>query len=242
MASAFEAFIADERGRFDTRENNLFAFAFRDIAIYRRFLAITQARYTSVGAEYVACVGAFNERIQKRPEPNSPMTTEEDGLYQRMGELSVALRLEIESFYLFAYILLDKIAGAVAFYFEGNANTGSHRHATLIKTFDQYSQRKGLAKPEGFIELATDLGTHIAAFRNFQIVHETGLRAIRGTGWRAGEGARLTVSNLYPDPGEAHYETRPLGGLAEQVDDYLAAVIQVVILNRDHTPLSLANR
>jgi hypothetical protein len=236
VASSFEAFIDAERGRFDTRDNNLFAFAFREIATYRSFLSITEARYETVGTEYIACTDAFPR------EPNSPMTNEEDRLYREMGRLSLALRFEIESFYLFAYILLDKIASAIAFYFEGNAKTGWHKHATLVKRFDDYSQRKGLSKPKRFIEIATPLGTHIAAFRNFQIVHETGLRAIRGTGWRTGERARLTVSNLYPNPDEPQYETRPLNELIAQIDDYLSVIIELVILNRDRTPLKLESK
>lgn len=237
MDIVFQEFIDLERGRFDTRENNLFAFAFRDISTYRAFLGIIGSRYESVGAAYTTSSDELHERMIHRGNATTTMSLDDEQLLQRVGRLGLELRLEIESFYLFAYILLDKVAAAIAFYFEGNATTGWHKHATLIKRFDDYTRNKGLTNPDRFSELASALGQHIAGFRNFQIVHEAGMRAIRGTGWRTGEGARLTVSNLYPDPDEPHYETRPLNQLLAEIDDYLSLVIQVITLNRDHTPL-----
>jgi hypothetical protein len=137
--------------------------------------------------------------------------------------------MEIESFYLFARILLDKIALAVHFYFGLNQSG----HSLLMKRLD----KAGVPTSARLRTLAKDLGKLIGGFRSEQITHHKELRSIRATGYRTGEGPRVILSNLYPTVGDQQYESKPLEELIATMDDYISEIMALLVVNRDRTAL-----
>jgi hypothetical protein len=124
------------------------------------------------------------------------------------------------------------------------------------KSFGRYASSHQLHLPERFLALADSLKIAVLAFRNLQIVHEGNVRATRGTGLRTGDGLSIRFGTLYPTEAEMHpafvettdpiealrregKESRPLADLLTMIDDYLGEVIELIVLNRGSTPLSL---
>ncbi len=224
MLDQWRAFIDTERWNFDGRDNNLYHVAFREVTVYRAVLGLIQDRYRAAGSEYMARSEAFTLRIR-----TAAASAERIGPNARLEELQLMLRIEIESFYLFARILLDKIALAVHFYFGLNQSG----HSLLIKQL----AKAGLPASERLRTLAKDLGKQIGGFRSEQITHQRELRAIRSTGYRTGEGPRVILSNLYPTVADQQYESRPLEALIAAIDDYLSEIMEFLAVNREQTAL-----
>ncbi len=239
MIHHFQAFIDQERWRFDTRDNNLFHFSFREIVTYRSFLDIVRSRSDAVGREYLDCIEAYSKSLEGSVSGNY-LTPAQQAMLDRWRALSLGLRLEIETWHLFASILLDRVSAAIGFYFEGAPSEAWARHSKLTKRLEAYARSRNISVPERFLELASSLKTSIMEFRHEQVVHEKSLRAIRATGFQTGQGPRLLLSNLYPTPADQQHESLHLAEAAVMIDDYLTVVTELLIRNRDHTPLQLA--
>jgi len=233
----FQAFIDTERWRFDTRDNNLFYFAFREVAAYRAFLDIIRSRSDSIGKDYLERIDAYGRSVEG--SSGGYLTPDQQAMLDRWSELSLALRLEIETYHLFAAILLDRVAAAISFYFEGTSSKAWSRHSTLTKNFEAYAIARNISVPERFLELALTLKQSVQEFRHDHVVHEGSLRVIRATGFQAGQGPRLVLSNLYPAPGDQQHESLHLAEAAVMIDEYLTMVIELLTNNRERTPLQL---
>jgi hypothetical protein len=236
----FQAFIDTERWRFETRDNNLFYFAFHEIATYRSFLDIIQSRSDAIGKDYLDCMEAYSKTVEG--SSGGYLTLAQQATLDRWRELSLALRLEIETYYLFATILLDRVAAAIGFYFEGTSSKTWARHSSLAKNLEAYATARNISVPQRLLDLAVSLKDAVSGFRHEQVVHQGSLRAMRATGFQTGQGPRLLLSNLYPTPGDQQHESLYLAEAAVMIDEYLTTVIELLANNRDRTPLQLVAR
>ena len=238
MIQSFQAFIDTERWRFETRDNNLFYFAFHEVATYRFFLDIVQSRSAAIGKDYLDCMEAYGKSVEG--SSGGYLTPAQQAMLDRWRELSLALRLEIETYYLLATILLDRVAAAIGFYFEGTSSKAWARHSALAKNLEAYASARNISVPQRLLDVAASLKDAVSGFRHEQVVHQGSLRAMRATGFQTGQGPRLLLSNLYPTPDDQQYESLPLTDAAVMIDDYLTAVVELLATNRNRTPLQLA--
>src|SRR5437899_1849286 len=107
LLEQFVSFIRAERDRFSTEDSNRFGMAFSKITRHYQFLLIIVGRYKEASDEFVR----NTKDLQASFKPGEHPATEEQLRLQDEGRhLTTHLHLEIESFYLFAKILLDRIA------------------------------------------------------------------------------------------------------------------------------------
>src|ERR1700674_3456938 len=105
--SQLTEFIGSERERFANQDNNKFAMSFSQISRYAAFLDVVLKRYEEASRQLFANTKA----MQSTMLPGShPLTTVQKTLWAEGSRLTILLHLEIESYYVFAKILLDKIA------------------------------------------------------------------------------------------------------------------------------------
>src|SRR5258705_7840637 len=97
-------------------ESTKLSVAFGHISRYFVFLHYIVERYQAVSRDYVANIKTINEMFQRGVSGNS-FIKEEAAVLDQGAVLHDRLHLEIESFYLFAKIFLDKIANFLEFYF-----------------------------------------------------------------------------------------------------------------------------
>ncbi|TMD33781.1 MAG: hypothetical protein E6I89_16670 [Chloroflexi bacterium] len=237
----FQTFIDSERWLFETRDSNRFHVAFREVSLYRSFLTIVRSRADVVGAEAERSHLELSESLRGGA---GAVSAESEVLMERVGDLNVNLRLEIESFHLFANILMDRSAAAIGFYFLGAPSRAWRSSAWLADRLAELAAQDRAVVPGALVPALQALRQDLSNFRNEHIVHDENLRSVRGTGFRTGEGARLTLVKLYPTgdellPESRQPESRPLADLERLIDDYLVAVTHLLGMNRERTAFQI---
>jgi hypothetical protein len=233
MATELGEFIRSERDRFETMHNNMFAFAFSAIQRYRSFLATILTQYRSAATEYLA----VHRALQASFKPGThKMTDEQMGKQVRSERLGEDVQLQIESAYLFAKILLDRLARAVEFYFGPARGLALDSHDDLTKRIERYAEDKQLQLPPGLAASAAKLKLEIADFRDYQIAHHKSPRTFRGFSL-GGDEPRMLMGEIYPTAKDKQYESRSPRELIEMVDMFTAELITFLVNNRDKCAL-----
>jgi hypothetical protein len=222
-------FIGRERTRFAVDDSNIFAFSFSKVTRHWAFLEIIRQRHKDASAAFIANSEAFRATIK----PGDYTMTQEQMKLQAEGwPLSNLVHLEIESFYLFAKILLDELAHAIENYFGPARGLSLDSHDDLAKSLRAYAAAKGLTIPEEFEKSVSDLRQRISDFRDQQIAHEKSPRTMRGTTWDTTGEVMLATNRLYPKDSDKQVNSESLGGLMAALAEYIGSVISFVEANR----------
>lgn len=205
-------FIHSERKRFETRQNNIFSFTFSEISRYYDYLQIILDRYKTASKEFAENTKALQESFKK--SGNGRVNVAQNKMLQESSELGIRVHLEIEAFYLFAKILLDKTSLAIQFYFGSARSLSLASHDNLTKHIEVYAKTKGLRlSPPGLIEHIGKLKEDISDFRDYQIQHIPDYRQgriIRGTGFDKEGNSRISLIALYPTEKDKQYDSKLL--------------------------------
>ena len=234
-------FIAAERHRYDGEDGNLLALSAGQAARYYEFISIVTERHRRVSREWTSNLKRF--RSMSSPAPR-PMSNEEMALWEENRRLSTLIHLEIESFYIFAKILLDKIALFIEYYFGQGHKSSLASHDRFTKNHQRFRQDKGLVYPDGLSETLALLKGQICDYRDKQISHLRNLRAVPLILFNIhdDEQTRMGAIRLYPNEREiegAQAESRYLPELMKAIDAHMEQVIEIISLNRDKSRLQV---
>lgn len=230
------AFIASERNRFDTRDNNLFAFAFSKVTRYYEFLLVISERHKEISKLFLDNLKEFQDSLDKSPGSHA-MTQKQMEIQAEGSLITTKLHLEIESFYLFAKILLDQLSRAIEFYF-GQANKLSlDSHDLFTKNIQKYSSAKGITLSNDLIYLARKLKEDISDFRDYQIAHHKNPRTVRGTMFDVTGETRMMLHSVYPKPTDKQIESKNIRELLNAIDGYVDEVLIFFQTNSTKTNL-----
>jgi len=108
------------------------------------------------------------------------------------------LQLEIESFYLFAKILLDKVAHFVEFYFGQGQGCSLVSQDQFVKNLPTHAALKGIKFTDRFAETMKTLKQDISDHRDYQIAHEASPKTLHGTLFDAEGKTKIFSNRLYP--------------------------------------------
>ena len=123
-------FIESERSRFSNKHNNMFAFSMSQPMRYREFLRILIEQHERTSEAYARCSKAHWDSVL----PGShPLNKNQLSILEELNETALVLHMEIESFYLFAKILLDRVAHFLEFYFGPARKMSFDSHDQLTK-------------------------------------------------------------------------------------------------------------
>src|SRR5438309_11034108 len=167
--SPLSKFIDSERGRLRTEDNNKFAFSLSQISRYHKFTTVIFERHKTVSEEFIAKLKAGHQLFL---EGTHAINDAQLLYFDESARLSVLLHLEIESFYLFAKILLDKVAHSAEFYFGPVRGRPLDSHDDLCKNLSAYAEQKALTLSPDFLKLAAGLKKDISDYRDYEIAHE----------------------------------------------------------------------
>lgn len=230
-------FVIEQRDRFTNDHNNAFAFSWAKVTRRLAFLDIIQARYEQVGAAFIANSTASRKLVKPGTQPVTPDMM---ALHHEGARLGTELHLEIESFYLFAKIVLDDIARAIEFYFGSASGLALDSHDDLSKRMEKYAAAKGLAVTAELVAAIVNLRERVSDFRDQKISHEKSPRTMQGTSWKGEGSPTIMMTRIFPretDPQQA--ESEPLGDLRTAIDRYIQGVISFINANADKTRLKL---
>jgi uncharacterized protein YfbU (UPF0304 family) len=224
----------------DTKTLNILNSSLAAWLRYFRFLEVTRNRYAEISTAYVDAVHRQLERTQKEVQQagagtSRPVTAEEWEEMQRTAELGIRLHLEIESFYIFANILLDRVASTFRFYFWKRSDW-NHRH--VMDNLEKVCTEKPLRVPsKDLLAMPRKLGELIVQYRNKRIEHVEEPRLIFGTAWGPNKKAKILANILYPTQEEAEkmaqfqQSTGDLDEVLQMLDTYMVAILDLFEAN-----------
>lgn len=232
-------FIFEEREKYSGNDNNRFAFSFGQAFRYYEYLLLIADRYDKLNRNLMSNIGQLQAECGAKGEKVSPNVIR---LLEEQGVLSTRVNLEIESFYIFAKILLDKLALFLQDYF-GNVRACSlASHNKLTKNYIRFAAAKGIVYPAGFTTILSQLQKHISEYRDKQITHLKNPRSFKDTVfWENGE-TGIQTTYLYPNERELSRQvarSKPMSDLLQLIDQYLQKVIETVQQNRKKTRFAL---
>ena len=237
----FVAFVMSERRLYGTHDNNRVGFSLGQIGRYLRFVEIARSRYLPV-SKTVA------ERFRKTMEEarqnlgTRELIPEEIAELEKEGQLHQLLHFEIESFFLFAKILLDKIAHFIGDYF-GQAHGVSFRsHDKLCKGIDQYLKEKNLQIPSGMKNTMVELRSLVADYRDKQIAHLQNPRALHVTQIAANGAAQIGASTLYPNEKDKFSSSPSVEHVCAVIEVYMSQLESLIEINRSKSRYKLGAR
>lgn len=232
------SFISSERNRFSIQHDNMFASSFSQAINYYGFLLIISKRYKDASKSFIANFKEFQSALDKSPNSH-PMTQKQPDIQLRGMNITNVLHLEIESFYLFAKIFLDKICRALELYFGPARGLSLDSHDLLSKNLVKYASDKGLVLNENILFLVNKLKTEISDFRDYQITHHKNSRTTRGTMFGPTGEIRMLLTSVYPKPEDKQIESKNLKELLELIDIYIDEVVYFLKTNNKKTNLRL---
>jgi hypothetical protein len=160
---------------------------------------------------------------------NHPATARQMELLLAGGEIQDRLHLEIEAYYLFAKIMLDKVARALEFAFGRVRGKSLDSHDDLERRFGDCAASNGIRLDPKLLATVGECKKAISDHRDYQIAHEKSPRTVRGTNFSLdGTQVRMSISKIYPKEGDEHTESIPLDDLAALLDRYINLICDLL--------------
>ena len=236
MLDTFIEFVRTQRDRFETDDNNRFGMAFSKLTRHYQFLLIILARYKEASENFVQ----NTKDLQASFKPGEHPVTQEQARLFDMGQiLTTHLHLEIESFYLFSKILLDRIAHAIEFYFGQARKLPLDSHDDLVKHLEAYAADMSVTVSPEFKKAAEELKKDISDHRDYEIAHEKSPRTMFATVYDGKGSTSIASTKLYPKESDQQAQTQDLHALLKKIDGYLTLVTEFIRTNQDKTRLKL---
>jgi len=228
-----------ERMFYDGMDNNRVAFSLGQVSRYLRFLEIPRSRYRSLNEEVVA--GFRRQMAEAASNPGMrELTASEVAELDSDVQRQVFLHFEIESFFLFAKIFLDKVARFVQDFFGGARGLSLRSHDNWCSDADAYARAKGLVIPSGMLDTMQRLRSLVADYRDKQIAHLQNPRAMHGTQIRGDGSTQIAGSALFPTARDKQVMSPEIDEVWKLIETYVEQLIAMVETNRDKTRYKLA--
>jgi hypothetical protein len=227
--SPISEFRDEERWHFSDLDQNRFAMALAQIDRYYNFLRTILNRLNVSTVSMVA----LNSEYMKNMKPGThAVTVEEAQLLDKMSSLQVLIQLDIESYYIFGKIILDKTSNFIELFFGSQRGCTLRSHDNLVKSIKRYCADKGLLLPANFIELATIAKSTISDYRDKQIEHHNNSRRIMGISMSV-EGITLAPGHFYPKETDHNaIMSTPIKQVMKLLDDYIGTFTELIRANR----------
>ena len=215
-----ELAVEAQSGR-DVRERTVRAGCLIQASELLRFLQIAVADYDEASRR-LTDHAQRSESMAQRRAPGPRLLEPDEIASAAVGEaLDAVLYLRIETFYVFAKVLLDKLAQAVQGFFGHARGASLSRHSKLRANLGVYASLKNLSPPVQILELAESLDP-IVAFRDEYVVHVQSPRLFKMTTGDAD--GRHHIASGQAFPGEIGATSANLDELLSEVEVYVEAI------------------
>jgi hypothetical protein len=219
-------------GRDCCNENtNLFAASAGAWWRYYHFLLIILDRFDRSNAASVEAQKRFTQ-VAWRPEAagrSRPVTTEDADAFNHMVALMTVLHLDIECFYVFAKIQLDRIADTFGLVFDMKWKSSGSSYSDLSKRFETLCREKGLEiRPYNLPSLTSKLWRAIITYRNKMIEHLDGQPMMWGTLTSPGHASSIATGGR---------QTEDPHALFRMLEEYIEAMLTFFEANATKSPL-----
>ena len=169
------------------------------------------------------------------------LSAEQLQMFAAANHQVMLLHLEIESFYLFAKILLDRTAHLMHWWFAGTRmarGISINRHSDVVDHLGELIAAGQLVAPEGILELASALQARISDYRDREITHDP-RHAFSGTTYTAD--GKATIMKVHLGAGVKGQlnagESEHIEELNDLRERYVDLAMQFLARNRDKAKL-----
>ena len=139
---------------------------------------------------------------EKLPRSNETAETNRDELASVLSQLSLTglmVELDLKCFYIFAKIVLDKVAIFLQDYFGGARGIKFDSHDKLTKKHAEFFEMKGINYPPEFTENLLHLKERVCDYRDKHIEHVKELHMLEGF-MQSSSGEPRLVKSISSDP------------------------------------------
>ena len=201
-----------------------------------QFVRMAFARYEVSAAAFMTALTRLHDSIAGK---SGSATPEQARLMEQRRMSSVTNQYEMQCFFLFSALLLDKIARLVLFYFGQAKGVSLNSHHSFLKQQTTYATRKELLVPDGLAAAQQQLQGKIVDVRDKLVTHVNNPRAAHATTFnikKAGTG--FGVTHIHPKPSDEWRQADPPDDLMPLIDQYLLLVVDLLTVNADrrHIP------
>jgi hypothetical protein len=207
---------------------------------YRDYLQRILQRYEEANTTYLEVRRRVRERAPKTPGRHS-LSRRASADMLRLWPLTRDVHLEIESFYVFAKILVDRIADTFALFFLGHQFAGlGSSHGKLKNGLASICQKKNM-RPGKLLNMTQDLQKRVVDHRTEVIEHLREPRYSPGSFIDANGKIRIEMGLVSATDAEREFDTRTTEAptnLMVALDDYLHAMASFLRANRDTSVLA----
>lgn len=144
-----------------------------------------------------------------------------------MADLLDIAHLDLETFFLFAKTVLDRIAQYIELYFGPEPKLPVRAHEKLYANFSEYATRRGIVVPDGFTQSVRDVHDMIFTHQAESATNDARVA-------QSPSDLMIAHTDERPGPNGAHRVTRlslTTGQLLNVVDAYLRLVLEFVRRN-----------
>jgi hypothetical protein len=207
-------------------ERNVRSMVLGTISRLVRFLEITLHEYEEAAESFKQNVARQLELAAEFGEGEHTLTPEEVTLSEQGARLTLVLHLKIETFYVFAKILLDKTGQTIEHYHGPGRAASLERHSKLLANLETYIEQKQLEVPGDLLRLATEADEQIVQYRDRFVTHEQSPRTIRATMWSKDSSPSIHVGRVHPrDTDPEGVRSASPGELMALIDEYVGTVL-----------------
>ena len=237
VAQALQDFITEQRQRFNDENNNLFAFSLGQVERYYRLLGLVLDRYIEAGAHWLTTLRRWNATAAALRQHES-LDADLVALWETLDKAVLSAQLEVETFYLLAKIMLDRIAHFIEFYFGAAQKCSLDSHDDLNRCFKRYCALKELEYDDRLTGFVADLKHRISDFRDYHISHEKSGRTIRGINVSSHGRVVMPMGRIFPKASDKVVISEDLVILGSTLDDYLLALLAFLRRNSSRSRLT----
>lgn len=236
LSDILSQFIWEHRKRFEVRHNNYFGFSFSDIQRYYSFLELIQEKFPALYDRN--CRNAEKSlKIINKLKSSGPISDEHQVLIDEAIKISNEILFQVECFFLFSKILLDKIARSIELYFGPSSKLSLDSHDDLVKFFPKYCVVKDIELSDSFVSISKQLKEQVSDFRDYQIAHNKSPRTIKFPNLGKPKSASMKLSKLYPNDTDMQFESSETGNVLNLIEQYIVEVINLLKSNEEKTTL-----
>jgi hypothetical protein len=155
--------------------------------------------------------------------------------------LGETLYLEIESFYLFAKILLDRVADVVCLYFGHPKVKDGSSHTRLKNGIFDHICRKSSVDGQALVPRLEDLHRRVVRHKTDVVEHLADPRWLPGIGFGGDHRVTVSMGLTAPSEGETEFDTRETedpAALLKEIEGYVVVVIDFLEANVERSVLA----
>lgn len=241
LPDQFWNFLVNERKYFTNEHGNLLASAFSQAYRYLDFTDLIAVQIEKSFTGFISSNKKYHEMIEQEHRRlrtrDRHLTKKEEAQSRKVSRYARMTELEIESFYVFSRIFLDKTIHILELYFGRRRNCSFESFSgfsSLLNTLQ--SEHSFQIQPE-LHQIIPKLTTEIMDVRDKKIIHVKNARMDRMLTWDKTGRVSIVTGFHNPKPTDKFFRTADVRDLWKLLGEYSDLWINFVVANRQNSKL-----